>query len=90
MVNVLVCCSSCCIAVLGILILKTLPAFVLACGGGVHGLDAKIPVLVKFSRQCGIYLHHRCVQYSLRVSSTVLALRMNFFNYPCFYYVVFA
>ena len=29
------------------------------------------------------------VQYSLRVSSTVLASRMNFFNFPRFYYVVF-
>ena len=30
------------------------------------------------------------LQYSLRESSTVLASRMNFFNFPHFYYVVFA
>ena len=37
------------------------------------------------SRQCA-----RFIQYSLRGSSTVLASRMNFFNFPRFYYVVFA
>ena len=30
------------------------------------------------------------LQYSLRESLTVLASRMNFFNFPRFYYVVFA
>ena len=44
----------------------------------------------KHSRQGVGLIFPMYLQYSLRESSTVLASRMNFFNFPRFYYVVFA